>query len=290
MRILSFKAIIFCSALFFTPHSFAMQETIYTQQAKELIIYNDTIKTYIHNQLDHENQNNFRLVCKEWAHKDKDWNFIPNDVAKETDHYIQKYHALSSLHKTFISMQFIYNNNIDAIKWILKTTKCLKLNLFIKCLGGDAHTISSQMFAKSNNHKEIAHLLITHHKLSEDKNWENYYEKLMPNPSLQKCLETTDRFAYLHYLMASITNDNEKLKNLFTTTRPTKGGIEILLALCCYLDSINCFNFLLEDKEAQELITTQNIFTQHARENKSFAILTVIEQIKKTDEPRIIQQ
>jgi hypothetical protein len=279
MRIVSFKAIIFCSALFSTFNSFSMLTL------PDIMHDRYNIRPLVCNKLPYKDQHSLRSTCKTLIHTDPKWFLMPENVEKETDYHLQKYGKLSKSHKIFVLSKYICLNDTNAVKWILHnavlTTEMATRDSNNKkcCL------VNAFMFAKNNNNQEIAQLLIQYHHTDIEPNtsWQEYYNNITPPPFWQECLPNpqNNNFAYLHYLTAIIFDNNNNLTQFFKQQIPTERGLTILVYTCILLDSVNCFNFLLSHKIAKTTIReNKEKFEETAKKQNADSILKILNNVK----------
>jgi hypothetical protein len=286
MRIVS--SIFFCGTFFYTFHSFAML----TLPAIMHDCY--SIRPHVYNQLSHKDKSLFRSVCKTWAHTNPQWFLMPDNVEKETDYHIKKYGNLTENSKSRILFKWVYNNDFNATQWILNTTTIKMTNIAVVESDNTVNLINLLMFAKSNDNKKIAQLLIKHqHMLKKDESWLDYYNAIIPPLILKTLLPNSQAndFTFLLYIGAATIDDNKRLQQLFEQQLPTEQGIISTITMCFSHDNINCFNFLVTHATAQKIIETHiEPLKEMIRKNNACSISEVIEKLYPTPQRNITRQ
>jgi hypothetical protein len=275
MRTLSYKVIIFYSALFSTLTSFSMQETPYA-----IAMQHPDIGPLLCKQLSHEDQKDCRLVCKAWARKNKDWNFMPNNVLQQTNICIEKWGIVDKKQKTIILAKCIAANDENAVRWILRTTTVPTV-VYPYPTNEPEKSINTLMLAKSNNNQEMARLLIEcQYTLSPNENWKKYYEKLTTPSALQKFYDSHQfDFTFIRYISAILVDDHQSLKQLLSH-KITTVGLDMLIDVCCQLNSIHCFDYFLNHEKAHKLIIKNKLSRiDSAQNSKSYAVLKALKTL-----------
>jgi hypothetical protein len=271
MRIVS--SIFFCITFFHISHSCAMLTLSHIMQKDY------GIRPQVYNYLSLKDQCLFRSVCKTWAYTDPEWNFIPSDVKIETDRCIQKHEILTKEMQSVILAKCIAANNYDSVKWILKITT-VPSQVFTWQINKQQHILDTLTLAKSNNNKEIARLLIKHqYTLSKNESWQDCYEKIKTPPLSQQLFTSCKSdFTFFNYLSSILIDDTIFIPPL--SPKLTQNGLQLLLEICCMLDSIRCFNHFLKHNKAYELIIKhKKHLINYAQESKSLTILKKLEAL-----------
>jgi len=213
--------------------------------------------------LDKEDQDDFRLVCKDWANKGPIWNFMPDSVEKEYDRIIKRKRTISIIDQKLILFFLASENDFNAVQWIHNSNKNITNDgLWIENKYITKTAIDAHMFALHNKNCEMAKMLITAHKDYKNQNWKTCYKTISLPKNFLQCLPSShDRdFSFLPYIVAMFLDNADKLKQLYLQQIPTSLGQNILLLKCAQYNASCALNVILENEAAQKLVKKDNVY------------------------------
>src|SRR5258708_3153380 len=255
MNKLFFMSTILCSILFFNSTTRGMIPAI--------SLGHSDIRKNIFHYLDKEDQDDFRLVCRDWARKGSNWQFMPDSVEKEYDKFIQKTGAISLVEQKFILFFLASEDDFDAVQWINNSKKSITdRGIEIKNKYIPNTILDIPMFALHNKNREMAKILIIADKTYKNQNWKTCYKTIKLPKTLLQCLPSShDRdFSFLPYIVAVRLDKADKIKQLYAKQIPTNLGQNILLLRCVRDNASDALDVILENETAQNLVKKDDVF------------------------------
>ncbi len=240
---------------------------------------NSDLNKKIYDDLSPEDKDDCRLVCKKWAFAEPNLDFMPDSIEKQYDLMIKK---TRHINRTFIFFNLIYKNDLNAVKWLSygkrKNAVCIDVS-FLDILR-KPFTIDMTMIPIHNKNREMLRFLYNAHPDYNDQNWKTYHKTITAPQELQQCLcPSHDRdFSFIPYIIAVLSDDFDKLKQLYAQKIPTKNGQFILLDICAKPNAFKCLNFLLTNKEAQQIL----------KENENCRLFVLLQRALEYNHPEIV--
>jgi hypothetical protein len=220
------------------------------------------IRQHIYKHLPKEDQDDFRLVCKGWACKRDNWKFMPDSIEREYDNIIKKRKTVKIFDKNIILFSRTYENDLDAIQWILHTQPCDgKITVKTSKPLSSSCTLYAYMLAIHNNKPDIARLLIEAHKKDKNQYWKTCFKTISVPKNIEQCLYPShDRdFSFIPYIIAVFLYNADNLRQLYPQTTVTDMGQKTLLVLAIQHNALNCFEVLLENETVKKLIRKERL-------------------------------
>jgi hypothetical protein len=210
------------------------------------------------NLLSPEDRDDCRLVCKKWATKSPDWQFMPDTLEKKYDAVMKN---RGKIDRNLIFFNLIYENDLNAVEWLYMFGK---KNIDVRIPVIDTLSMDVTMIALHNKSHEMMRLLCEMHPEYYNQNWKTLYKTITAPENLQLCLYPSNQrylyphsdrnFSFIPYIITTFSNSSRRLKQLYAQKIPTKKGQSILIKLCAKQNAFRCLSFLLTNKEAQQII------------------------------------
>lgn len=209
-----------------------------------------------------------RLVCKKWAPIDvngkirPNWQFMPNNLKKKYETKRQQRNNWHNMSVFTITILFDCTNeeDLESIQWIIHNIPTKSSGILLKVESYNS-SLYPAMIAIQNKKPELARLLIESKYHPENKFWKDFYDKAPVPKYIEQCLYTTKNrdFSFLLYLNA-VWSDNAKiLTKLYKQKIPTETGQKILITQSLEDNAIQCFTFLLIQKNTKKIIRENDI-------------------------------
>ncbi len=244
------------------------------------------IRQNIYEHLSKEDQDDFRLVCKDWACKGNIWKFMPDVIEKEHNRYTKNGRHLTSWDKTYILFDFTSMNDLASVQWIKNNTKTHSdIDITIDEIDNNIHAV---MFAIHNKNPEVARFLIeTDKKNYPDNNWKTYYKNITLPNHLQKYFDQTHPhdFSILAYFLTIWTDNSHELKQLLCLQNmPNTDGTTRLIIMSIAHNALNCFKTFLKNDQIKNIIYYYGgKFFNLAKEHNRTMIMELIRHNKMID-------
>lgn len=256
-------------SFFITTMFFASFSPVFGMTIDSVLKVDMGINKQIFAQLSQEDRADMRLVCKEWAAKDlnwqtkPNWEFMPDVIEKEHDRYTINGRHLTSWDKTMILFGFTSMNDLASVQWIQNNTKT-KNNIDMKIDNEIDFNIHAVIFAIHNKNPEVARFLIeTDKEHYPDNNWKTHYRNITLPTCLQKYFDQTHPhdFSILAYFLTIWTDNSRDLKQLLCLhNTPNTDGKILLIIMSIAHNALNCFKTFLKNDQ------TKNIIEIHSNE------------------------
>jgi hypothetical protein len=220
------------------------------------------IYNQITNRLSHNDRNDMRLVCKDWAATRPNWQLMPDSVEQKYDAIIKRNKNIKRVDRFCILFACTaQKNNFEAIQWIINT----KNDFGNISFNYDKSKIIlyPHMLAIHNNEPETARFLIEANADDKNQDWKNCYKTTTIPPFIEECLDTNGNkrdFSFLFYLTAIWLDNAHDLKKVYKQKKPTKQGQQLLIEQCLHHNALTCFKALLKHKHIKETIKESNIY------------------------------
>jgi len=238
------------------PHisTFGMEPQ--TQLTIDSIRKHTDIGKILTNQLGEEDRADMRLVCKDWASKNKDWLFMPDSIEKKYDKIIKRKITVTPIHKKIILFSLAAEKDFKGTQWIIHNKNDGdRLSLHNPWLTNKCK-LSAYMVAVHNHDPEMARLLFESNATSKDRCWKTYYNTITIPQEIEQCLYPSHNrdFSFLLYLTAVLMDNTHNLKKLYSHKVPTTLGQTLLIHYSLKHNAHKCFKELLTNKAIKEII------------------------------------
>jgi hypothetical protein len=224
------------------------------------------IRRYFRPLVHKKDRADMRLVCKQWAAKNinwqtrPNWKCIPDNLERKYDKKRTQKYRWKSVDTTLILFDCASEDDLESIQWLIDniSLKCTSIS-FKSGINPESPfqcSLSPSMIAIHKKNPEIARFLIQSEHHSKNRSWKKYYDETVVPQYIKQFLYTghTRDFSFLLYLNATWSDNVENLKQLYKQKIPTEIGQKCLIYECLYENAIQCFTFLLTHKNIKKII------------------------------------